>query len=284
MNKIYECFNFFNELDILELRLNILYDVVDYFIIVESNLTHSGNPKPFYFEENKDRFSNFLDKIISYKIYDNPEDFTKLPNTDDKELEKIYSFIKTTTRFNVENQQDYGRDFFQKESVRRALINCDDNDIIIISDADEIPNPYLLTKINKLDLENVIYSLNQPMYYFYLNVLKESEWCGSKMGYYKNMKKYAFNEIRGDSSLSTIILNAGWHFSFMGGEEMVKNKMLSYSARDMVDNNVLSKIKSNMENNIDPYFRCNLSKVEINSSYPEYILNNLEKYKNMIKQ
>ena len=281
--KIYDCFNFFNELDILELRLNILYDTVDFFIIVESNLTHSGQNKPFYFEQNKDRFSKFLDKIISYKIYDNPSDFVNLPNTEDIELQKIYGFMKTTKRFNPYFQGDYGRDYFQKESVRRPLVNCEENDIIIISDADEIPDPKLLKQLDKLDLNNTIYSLNQTMYYFYLNVLKENEWCGSKMGLYKNMKKYSFNEIRGDSSLSSIIHKAGWHFSFMGGEEMVKNKMLSYSARDMVDHNVLSKIKLNMENNMDPYFRHALSKVEIDDSYPQYILDNLEKYKDMIK-
>ena len=281
--KIYDCFNFFNELDILELRLNILYDTVDFFIIVESNLTHSGQNKPFYFEQNKDRFSKFLDKIISYKIYDNPSDFVNLPNTEDIELQKIYGFMKTTKRFNPYFQGDYGRDYFQKESVRRPLVNCEENDIIIISDADEIPDPKVLKQLDKLDLNNTIYSLNQTMYYFYLNVLKENEWCGSKMGMYKNMKKYSFNEIRGDSSLSSIIHKAGWHFSFMGGEEMVKNKMLSYSARDMVDHNVLSKIKLNMENNMDPYFRHALSKVEIDDSYPQYILDNLEKYKDMIK-
>jgi len=284
MRKLYDCFNFFNELDILELRLNILYDVVDFFIIVESDLTHSGQKKPFYFEENKHRFSKFLDKIISYKIYDNPSNFINLPNTEDIELQKIYDFIKITKRFNPYFQPDYGRDFFQKESVRRALVDCDENDIIIISDADEIPDPKILKDTHKLDLNNIIYSLNQPMYCFYLNVLKENGWCGSKMGLYKNMKKYSFNEIRGDHSLSSIIPKAGWHFSFMGGEEMVKNKILSYSARDMVDNRVLSSIKSNMVNNIDPYFRSTLSKVEIDTTYPEYILNNLQKYKSMLKE
>ena len=284
MRKLYDCFNFFNELDILELRLNILYDVVDFFVIVESDLTHSGQKKPFHFEENKHRFSKFLDKIISYKIYDNPSDFVNLPKTQDVELQKIYDFMKTTKRFNPYFQPDYGRDFFQKESVRRALQNCDENDIIIISDADEIPDPKTLKDIEKLDLDSIIYSLNQPMYCFYLNVLKENEWCGSKMGFYKNMKKYSFNEIRGDHSLSSTLPKAGWHFSFMGGEEMVKNKILSYSARDMVDDNVLSSIKNNMINNIDPYFRSTLTKVDIQSTHPKYILDNLEKYKRMLKQ
>ena len=56
MRKIYDCFNFFNELDLLEIRLNTLYDIVDYFVIIESNLTHSGEVKPFYYEDNKSRF------------------------------------------------------------------------------------------------------------------------------------------------------------------------------------------------------------------------------------
>ena len=91
MAKIYDCFNFFNELDILELRLNILYDYVDYFVIVESSVTHSGQPKPFYLEENKERFAKFWDKIIIFKVVDTPEDFVNLPNTGffDSELEEL---------------------------------------------------------------------------------------------------------------------------------------------------------------------------------------------------
>ena len=285
INKIYDCFNFFNELDILEIRLNELYDVVDYFIIVESNVTHSGEDKLFYFDENKDRFTKFLDKIINIKITDTPNDFINLKSTDDNELNKINQYIiNQTNRFNRYNQPDYGRDFFQKESVRRGLINCQDNDLILISDADEIPNHKFLKNIKNLDLENIIYSLNQPMYCYYLNYLKQNDWYGTKMGLYKNMKKYSFNEIRGDISLSTKINNGGWHFSFQGGINMVTKKLLSYSARDMVNQSVLSSIETNMENGIDPFFRGKLLKVEIDSTYPKYILDNLDKYSYMIKQ
>lgn len=172
MRKIYDCFNFFNELDILEIRLNILYEHVDYFVIVESSVTHSGESKPFYFEDNKERFSKFLDKIISYKIYDTPFDFVNLPETNNVELNNVFNSIKVqTNRFNRNYQQDYGRDFFQKESVRRALINCNDEDIIIISDADEIPNPSIFGKLT--DIENTIYSLNQFTYYYYINILDQ---------------------------------------------------------------------------------------------------------------
>jgi len=285
MRKIYDCFNFFNELDILEIRLNELYDVVDYFVIVESSVTHSGEDKPFYFDENKHKFSKFLDKIINFKITNTPNDFINLKSSDDSELNKINDYIiNQTNRFDRYNQPDYGRDFFQKESVRRALINCEDNDLILISDADEIPNHKILKNIKNLNLENTIYSLNQPMYCYYFNYLKQNDWYGTKMGLYKNIKKYSFNEIRGDSSLSVKINDGGWHFSFQGGLEMVTKKLLSYSARDMVNPYVLSSIERNMEDGIDPFFRGTLSKVNIDSTYPKYILDNLDKYSHMIKK
>ena len=73
---IYDCFTFFNELDILEIRLNTLYDTVDYFVIAEANKTHTGKEKDYVFEKNQARFSNFLDKIIYIKV----DDFTSLEN------------------------------------------------------------------------------------------------------------------------------------------------------------------------------------------------------------
>jgi len=283
--KIYDCFNFFNELDILELRLNILYDHVDYFVIVESDVTHSGEKKPFYLEENKERFSKFWDKIISFKICDNPTDFNNLPLTDDVKLNEVFNFIKTQTiRFNRSTQLDYGRDFFQKESVRRALLNCNDDDLILISDADEIPNTDILKNLTNLDIDNNIYSLNQNTYYYYINMLKQTDWYGTKMGLYKNVKNLSFNEVRGDEKLTVKIPNGGWHFSFMGGSEMVKKKITSYSARDLANSNVLNSIESNINNGIDPFFRGNLSVVSIDDSYPKYLLDNIDKYQHMIRK
>ena len=105
MRKIYDCFNFFNELDLLEIRLNTLYDIVDYFVIIESNLTHSGEVKPFYYEDNKSRFEKFSDKIIHYKVLDTPEQFNNLHNGDDEILNQIYHYInKQTNRFNRNTQ------------------------------------------------------------------------------------------------------------------------------------------------------------------------------------
>jgi beta-1,4-mannosyl-glycoprotein beta-1,4-N-acetylglucosaminyltransferase len=283
--KIYDCFNFFNELDILELRLNILYDHVDYFVIVEADETHSGEAKPFYLEENMERFKKFSDKIISHHILDTPSNFNKLSSPgSDIELHRIHNFINNqTNRFNRANQPDYGRDFFQKESVRRALIDCNDDDLILISDADEIPNPAIFKTINGLDLDNSLYSLRQPMYCYYLNMLMDSSWCGSKMGKYKNIKDLSFNEIRGDSSLTNILEQGGWHFSFMGGEEMVRKKITSYSARDMVNPNVLDSISKNIQEDRDVFFRCGLNRVSIGKDHPQYLVENINKYSRMIK-
>ena len=284
MSKIYDCFNFFNELDILELRLNILYEYVDYFVIVESSVTHSGQDKPFFLEHNLDRFSKFYDKIINYKIFDTPNDFINLPTTKEYALDEVYTYIKTQTdRFDRHTQPDYGRDFFQKESVRRALVDCDDDDIIIVSDADEIPNPEMLKNIKELSLENTLYRFNQTMYCYYLNVLKEKTWCGSRLGLYNNIKKISLNELRGDNSLSVEIPEGGWHFSFMGGVDMVKNKILSYSARDLVTPYIFNNVTSNMDNDVDPFFRGSLTKVSIDETYPKYILDNLDKLKHLIK-
>lgn len=282
--KIYDCFNFFKEFDILEIRLNTLFEHVDYFVIVESSVKHSGEPKPFYFEENSKRFSKFFNKIIYYKVYDTPNIFYNLPQTNDRHLQDIFKFINLQTkRFNIFNQPDYGRDFFQKECVRRALGNCRDEDLILFSDADEIPNPKIFTNLNNLNLENKVYALNQITYYYYINALKQTDWYGSRMGLYKNIKSQSLNELRNEIHLTEKLSNGGWHFSFMGGPEMVKDKILSYSARELVTNDVLNNIENNINNNIDPFFRSKLEIVQIDKTYPKFILENIEKFKHMIK-
>jgi beta-1,4-mannosyl-glycoprotein beta-1,4-N-acetylglucosaminyltransferase len=284
MSKIYDCFNFFNELDILELRLNILNDYVDYFVIVESDVSHSGEKKQFNFEINKSRYNKFIDKIIYYKITDTPNDFLNLNETEDVELNKINEFIiKQTNRFNRKTQQDYGRDFFQKESVRRPLINCNDDDIILFSDLDEIPNPEIINELNGYDLDHKILSLRQNTYYYYLNVFKQSDWYGTKILKYKNLKDLSLNEVRGDVTLSDKIDNGGWHFSFMGGKKMVEKKLTSYSAKDLSSKRVLESIEYNIENNIDPFFRGKLETVEIDNTFPEYLRNNINLFNHLIK-
>jgi beta-1,4-mannosyl-glycoprotein beta-1,4-N-acetylglucosaminyltransferase len=288
MRKIYDCFIFFNELELLELRLNILDSYVDYFVICEASVTHSGIPKTFLFEENKDLFSKFLHKIIHIKISDIPTDFNKLiindiTTADGKCVDDIHNFIRNTKLFNVNDNSHYGygRDFFQKESLRRGLINCDDDDIIILSDCDEIPNPKIIENIEKFINDEKFFTLNQSEYYYYLNLSKCYNWKGSRIGLYKNLKKYSFNELRAQTNKD--IENGGWHFSYMGGSERVKTKIQSYSHTEMNTPSIINSIEGNMNNNSDPLFRGQLTKVEIDNTYPKYLLDNLDKYKHMIK-
>jgi len=288
MRKIYDTFCFFNELDLLEIRLNILDDYVDYFVISEASVTHTGVAKPYYFEENKERFSKFLHKIIHLKIEDTPNDFIYLPpiqdvdSPDGKCVSLIYEFItKQTNRFDRRTQIAYGRDFFQKECVRRGLINCNDEDIILFSDCDEIPNPEILSVLPTFLSASKFFMFNQTGYYYYLNMLKEHNWKGTRMGLYKDLKDYSYNELRGQDSYP--LNNGGWHFSYMGGPEKVKHKIESFSAQEMNNPYVIQSINDNISKGIDPFFRSQLTQVQIDNTYPKYILENLEKYSHMIK-
>jgi beta-1,4-mannosyl-glycoprotein beta-1,4-N-acetylglucosaminyltransferase len=286
MSKIYDSFCFFNELDILELRLNILNDVVDKFIICESSVTHSGKQKKFYFEENKDRYSKFLDKIIHVKVFDTPASFNYLqkiqnPNEDQKYINEIYDFISKTRAFDRTTQPHYGRDFYQKECVRRGMSECKDDDIILFSDCDEIPNPEILQYIKHIISNDKFYTLKQNMYYYFLNVLKENNWGGTRLGTYKYLKNYSYNELRNQKNIE--LENGGWHFSYMGGVELIKQKIEAYSAQEYNLDVVKNNLQENINNFNDPLFRGKLQKVEIDDTYPKYILDNLDKYKAFIK-
>ena len=164
---VYDCFQFFNELDILKIRLNVLHSVVDKFVISEATTTFSGIPKPLYFEENREMFREFEDKIIHVVVEDTPEGNTHV------------------------------RDTFQKNAVGRGLKNCKPDDIIIFSDLDEIPNPEKIKEILQHFDTNKIYHFAQRMFTCYLNMeevsgkllsyagefetVEKKQWIGTKM-------------------------------------------------------------------------------------------------------
>ena len=281
---IYDCFNFFNELDLLEIRFNTLYDHVDKFIIVESNKTHSGIPKEFNFENNKDKFTDFLDKINYIKLTDVPDDYSNLQYTDNNEYNKIVEFVNTTIAFDKNTQPHYGRDFYQKEAIRFGLVDCKDTDIIISSDCDEIINPESIKRFEDFNFDTRCYSADQDFYMYYFNVknLNETPWYGSRVGLYKNVKDRSFNELRA-TNLSPIS-NGGWHFSYMGGVKKIKEKIQAYSAQDFNNPSVLNHLDNNIDNNTDILFRGHkLQIVQLDNTYPDYIINNKERFSEFIK-
>lgn len=230
---IYDCFSFFNELDILEIRLNTLNEVVDKFVLVEAPWTFTGNPKPLYFEENKERFKPFLDKII-HIVADQPP---VSPNVTERENAWI-------------------RESHQRNSINAGLNNAKNNDLIIISDLDEIPNPQIIRKIiSSNNLNHHILNLNLYNYAFFLNNLCISSpiWTGGPQmltiatfrdpATYKSItpSEYAPKCANPLPSATFIrfaphkknVKNAGWHFSYMGGIKAIQKKLLSFSHTEL---------------------------------------------------
>lgn len=204
---IYDCFQFFNELDILKLRLHIMNPVVDRFVISEATETFSGNPKPLYYEENKEMFAEFADKIIHVVVDDTPPGYT------------------------------HDRDTFQKNAVGRGLKDCTDDDIIIFSDLDEIPNPEKVKEIIEHFDRTKIYHFAQRLFYCYLNMeevsgnllsyagefpgVENKKWIGSKMCSYALLKEQGLQlgELRFPErkECGIRVEDGGWHFGYMGG-------------------------------------------------------------------
>jgi beta-1,4-mannosyl-glycoprotein beta-1,4-N-acetylglucosaminyltransferase len=288
MKKIYDCFLFFNELETLELRLEILNDIVDKFIIVESTVTFSGKEKKLFFNENKEKFKKFEDKIIHVIINDTPEDFINLPyvlnplNDVDNIKNKILKHVELSEGWKRHEKQ-WGRETYQREGIFYGINECSDDDIILISDLDEIPNPIEIENI-KNNISNQIFDFKQTTYYYYFNLLKEYNWSGTKCLLYGNLKNKSINLIRQNKNTTNQIENGGWHFSFMGGVERVKTKIDAYSHQEFNNPHIISSIENNINGENDPFFRGKLSKVKIDSNYPKYILDNLDKYSYMIKQ
>lgn len=205
---IYDCFPFFNELDVIEIRFKELYDHVDYFVLCESNLTHSGNPKPLYFQENKDRYAPFSNKII-HLVCDDP--------------------VKSEPGQNM----DWTRERHQRNFIYTALSKrCNGEDIIIISDADEI---FAAREMKQLQAINArLYSLEMRSSWYYLNCVCEPRWTAGKAARFKTIRG-AFNgnlsNVRA-SGTEGYILDCGWHISYMGGRNKVKQKLQSFAHQE----------------------------------------------------
>lgn len=268
--KIYDCFSFFNELDLLEIRLNELDAVVDVFVLVEATWTHQKKSKPLYFQENKDRFKKFEKKIRHVILHDHPDFF--------------YGFRKPTV-------WDYER--FQKDQIRRGLTDCKPNDQIILSDVDEIPKSSIL---NQLRDKPGIKIFQQRVFHYFLNCLQVEKsnpnnpfwWYGSVMTDFKNFtsgKKLRFLREVDKYKGNTIIPDAGWHFTSLGGVEKIILKIESFghSEFNKPDYKNPKRIKDLIENGKSVFgadIQCLFK--EIDESFPQYIRFNQANLKEFI--
>lgn len=288
--KIYDCFIFFNELDLLELRLRILDKVVDYFVIVEAKKTHSGKDKPLNFLENKERFKKWENKII-YVI---PE---KLPLPT-----KIY--FKDNWRMNsVLGIGRFRPEIAQRKCVKEGLKKAKNEDLVIISDLDEIPNPKKIDLIKKLlkDPKNKVICLNQKMYYYYLNGLKQENWPGPRVCTYKTFKNYFGSHSENLRRLRSMrlrlkmklnkgvknIKEGGWHFSYLGNPETISEKIksISHVENDREEFTSVKKIKNRVNEGLDLFGRKDgIKYVPIDDSFPLEIRKNKKKYSKFIRK
>ncbi len=278
---IYDCFPFFNELDVLEIRLNTLSNVVDKFVLVEAAFTHTGKAKEFIFEANKRRFSAFLDKIIHIKISDKPE-----PPPGGTEHEQ---------RWFLEN--------FQRNQIKHGIISAKPSDTIMISDCDEIPDP---TIVSRLPFLRGISHFTPKAYNFYLNLRNcTSPFFGNgttALSYadFNNPETYrvfpyqpfvpkCYN--RPPSATLARYLDpdrrfrAGWHFSYLGGAEAISKKI--HSTADGNDWGTagmsLNEIESCVRNGEDIFGRGDKFLPErIDKRYPAFIQTNQDKFSKLV--
>jgi beta-1,4-mannosyl-glycoprotein beta-1,4-N-acetylglucosaminyltransferase len=258
--KIYDCFQFFNEFDVLEIRLNTLYDYVDYFVISETNKTHSNLDKPYYFDEYKHLFEKYLDKIIHVKeeypsdiLHFNLKSNDTSYNRQYNEISRIYD--KEENENDLKRWPNFCRDYLQREYIKLGLINCQDDDLIMVSDLDEISNPEVIKNIRENHLINKC--LLQNCYYYYVNMVAHTNWYGAYVVEYKETKEVSLTHLRNRSKKFDLIPDAGWHFSFVGGPDRVKNKIISYSHQEFNNPWILNQIDSNISQKKDPFGRLN---------------------------
>jgi beta-1,4-mannosyl-glycoprotein beta-1,4-N-acetylglucosaminyltransferase len=262
---IIDCFPFFNELDILELRLNILNDVVDKFVLVEASKTQSKLDKIFYFEQNKERYSQFLDKIIHIKVDNYPE------------------------------ENGWAMENYQRNCIQHGLekLNLNINDIIAISDVDEIWSPEITKDLNNLLDEYKFLSVDMNYFVFYLNLMTvNKKWVGTIFTKFQYLNAYNPQSLRNIKDHVTYIKDSGWHFGYQGGKEIVYQKYLS--CIEPINKNLLptkEKFFEEFDNRIKDggsfIFSDSLSDESIklkkidNNLLPEFIKENKEKYSHL---
>jgi beta-1,4-mannosyl-glycoprotein beta-1,4-N-acetylglucosaminyltransferase len=272
--KIYDCFLFFDELDLLELRLDLLYSHVDQFVIVESAITFQGDPKPFNLEKAWPRFIKYADKITYLKIEAYSIDFSNLPyisepkTSDEVILNRIYQHIKACPHFDKKREFWWGNDFFQRECLWRALdlLGPSDDDFILISDVDEIPDPDNIETLKKSVESGVVLCLQQHEFCYFLNYYHNTDWLGTCCFIFGSFKNHSLNSIRfsvkRDEKLRTsIISNGGWHFTSLGTVEKIKQKIKSWGHKEFNTLFTLRAVEYNVKYGYDIFRRAGFGRL-----------------------
>jgi beta-1,4-mannosyl-glycoprotein beta-1,4-N-acetylglucosaminyltransferase len=227
MARLIDCFTFYNEIEILQLRLSEIYEVVDKFILVEADKTFKGEDKPFIFEENKEKFSKWMDKIIHIRI-----NFPDLGTKNPWEYEK-----------------------YQRNSFMQALyfLGLSDSDQVMITDVDEIPDASTISYIKTYPLKG-LYKLEMENYMgcFRNKMSSVSKWYHPKIMTWDHLKCSTPNNCRNDFDCQWWE-RGGWHLSYFGGSDRILNKINSFSHQEYNNEKIKNKerIIDRIKNNND---------------------------------
>lgn len=253
---VIDAFTFWKELDLLEIRFNILDPYVDKFILVESHQTFSGNPKPLYYEENKERFAKWNDKIVHIVV----------PN--------------------IETQNLFERHYLCYEAIENKIKEiAKPEDIAFCSDLDEIWNPKAIELV-----DDDIHSLGMLNYSYWLDYLSNEDWVGSLMSKVKNIE-FGYNKTY-RTVKPNLIPFMGWHFSNQGGVDMIISKLQDYDhANDVLPLKQFEGygVKARMENGYDflgreyNYQGVPFAFQQTEEGLPQYLIENKEKWKHLFK-
>jgi len=270
--KIFDCTTFYQANFLFKMRFEILKDYVDYFVVCEANRTHVGTKKKFNF---------------------NP----KIPDKYKKKI--IYIKVTDLPKIKVKDKKEYRLLRLQMENLFKGIKDANDDDLIIFSDEDEIPNPKNISKFKTSKYKFGIFLQN--MYYYKLNIMNTNEgngkWPGSRICQKKNLKSffnlrllklknidYPFWRFDKEKNIQ-LIKKGGWHFTYLMEPKEISNKIKSMAHTEFNKKKFkdISFIKDNIKNMKDPFNRkLNLIKTKIDETYPEYIRKNLKNFKKWI--
>jgi hypothetical protein len=275
--KVYDVFSFYNEFEILELRLQELWNTVDYFVLLEASTTFVGNPKEYLFEKNKERFAPYMEKIRHLKL-DDP-------------------YEKQFETFPREIDHTWVREKYQRYAAKEGLTDIADDDIIIISDCDEIPRSDMieLIKTDSNDYDRYILYVAQFNYKInYMKIQNPSRHPaiivtrGRVFTDPQQEREYSF--YWNTKPKNTIgVDHGGWHFTYFGEEKHCVNKIQNFAHTEqnipsIVDEyNIDWMIRNKYgHEGIDSKHNERFEYVVIDEYFPHPIVNNIEKWKDKI--
>lgn len=289
-NKIIDCFLFFQELDILEIRLAYLDAYVDFFVILESSTSFSGIDKEFILEKNLDRFSKYRHKMIYYKLKSNFKSYSDIINSlsDNNAIDSQIKKSLESHTFYHESELHWLLESFQRESLIRPLfdLKLSDNDKVIISDLDEIMSSKVMEHLINDPINNIS-TVELSEFTYFANLKSEKKWKGQFFGQWKNIKVKSLNLLRKDamsSSPNVQNLNfkeGGYHFTYFGSKDLIENKILSGGHQELNNIITIKNIEKNIKSGKDIFGRnlkYNYINIELENHYDTKMLALIKNY------